>query len=247
MMMRQWWGVLIILMAAQSHALAADETPLISISADIVEISGSVNRAEGFNWGPFQTGITFAENSIPGLIRIGDFARKTALQASLQMMETDGKAQTLSNPKVIVQSGQQANFVVGGEQPYPVVNVQGVGVSFKKIATILNAAVSVDPNKKDHIMAQFQLEVSNPNYSQTVQVGGSVVPSITTRQIQTSVEVRSGETLVIGGLKTSSKNVTKTRVPYLGRIPLLGLLFTQTSVQEQESTLFLFITLDIVK
>lgn len=246
--MRQRWTLLIFLWAAAPvFAAAPDQPPLISISADIVEISGSMNRAEGFNWGPFQTGINFAEGSIPGLIHIGDFARQTALQTSLQMMETEGKAQTLSNPKVIVQSGQQANFVVGGEQPYPVVNVQGVGVDFKKIATILNAAVSVDPNKKDMILAQFQLEVSNPNFSQTVQVGGSVVPSITTRQIQTSVEVRSGETLVIGGLKTSSKNITKTRVPYLGRIPLLGLLFTQTTIQEQQSTLFLFITLDIVK
>ncbi len=248
MIMRQWWALWILLWAAAPvFAAVPDQPPLISISADIVEISGSMNRAEGFNWGPFQTGINFAEGAIPGLIRIGDFARQTALQTSLQMMETEGKAQTLSNPKVIVQSGQQANFVVGGEQPYPVVNVQGVGVDFKKIATILNAAVSVDPNRKDRILAQFQLEVSNPNFSQTVQVGGSVVPSITTRQIQTSVEVRSGETLVIGGLKTSSKNITKTRVPYLGRIPLLGLLFTQTTIAEQQSTLFLFITLEIVK
>jgi pilus assembly protein CpaC len=246
--MRQLWTLWILLWAAAPvFAAVPDQPPLISISADIVEISGSMNRAVGFNWGPFQTGISFKEGTIPGLIHIGDFARQTALQASLQMMETEGKAQTLSNPKVIVQSGQQANFVVGGEQPYPVVNVQGVGVDFKKIATILNAAVSVDPNRKDRILANFQLEVSNPNFSQTVQVGGSVVPSITTRQIQTSVEVRSGETLVIGGLKTSSKNVTKTRVPYLGRIPLLGLLFTQTTIQEQQSTLFLFITLEIVK
>jgi Flp pilus assembly secretin CpaC len=78
-------------------------------------------------------------------------------------------------------------------------------------------------------------------------VGNTSVPSITTRQVQTSVELKSGETLVIGGLKMSSKNITKTRVPFIGRIPLIGLLFTNTNIIEEQKSLFLFITMEIVK
>ena len=232
---------------AQAAPAATPEDALIAVSADIVEISGSVSKQLGFTWGPFQTGINIAEKSIPGIYRIGDFARQTQLQTTLSMLETEGKAQLLSNPKVVVQAGSQANFVVGGDQPYPVTNNQGVGVEFKKFGVILNILPVINPNKKDTIRAEAQLEVSNPDFSKPVTVGNTSVPSITTRQVQTSIELKSGETLVIGGLKSSSKNITKTRVPYLGRIPIIGLLFTNTNVIEEQKSLFLFITMEIVK
>jgi pilus assembly protein CpaC len=221
---------------------------MIAVSADIVEISGSVSRDAGFSWTPFATGIGYNEKlPIPGIIQVAEFERITQLQTSLKLLETEGKAQILSNPKVITKSGTQANFVVGGDQPYPVTTNQGVGVEFKKFGVILNILPAVNATKKDTIDAQLQLEVSNPDFSKPVNVGGTSVPSITTRQVQTEVEIKSGETLVIGGLKSSNKNVTKTRIPFIGRIPILGLLFTTTSVIEEQKSLFLFVTFEIVK
>ncbi|MBI5623119.1 MAG: type II and III secretion system protein [Elusimicrobia bacterium] len=244
-----WKGALwsVWLWTFSTAAWAQPEDSLVAISADIVEISGSLSKDMGFAWGPFQTGIAFAEETIPGIYTLGDFARKTQLQTSLKLLETEGKAQLLSNPKVIVQANNQANFVVGGDQPYPVTNNQGVGVEFKKFGVILNVLPVINPNKKDTIRAEAQLEVSNPDFSKPVTVGNTSVPSITTRQVQTSVELKSGETLVIGGLKMSSKNIVKTRVPFIGRIPLLGLLFTNTNIVEEQKSLFLFITMEIVK
>ena len=248
-MMRQLKAALLSACAllGASVARAQPEDSLIAVSADIVEISGSVSRDAGFVWGPFQTGINFVEKEIPGIYRLGDFARQTALQTSLRLLETEGKAQLLSNPKVIVQALSQANFVVGGENPYPVTNNQGVGVEFKKFGVILNVLPLINPNKKDTIRAEMQLEVSNPDFSKPVQVGNTSVPAITTRQLQTVVELKSGETLVLGGLKSSTKNVSKSRVPFLGHIPIIGLLFTSTSVVEEQKSLFLFITMEIVK
>jgi pilus assembly protein CpaC len=236
--------------AAGGGADGAQESAdvMIAVSADVVEISGSVSKDVGFSWGPFQTGIQFAEKApIPGILRIGDFERLTQLQTSLKLLETEGKAQLLSNPKIITKSATQANFVVGGDQPYPVTNNQGVGVEFKKFGVILNILPVANPNKKDSIDAQLQLEVSNPDYSKPVTVGNTSVPSIVTRQIQTEVEIKSGETIVIGGLKSSNKNVTTTRIPYIGRIPIIGAFFTTTSTLEEQKSLFLFVTLEIVK
>jgi len=242
------WAMLLAAGAASRPAVAQADESMVAISADVVEISGSSERDLGFNWGSVQNGVNFGEVALPGgIFRLGDFARQTALQTSLKLLETEGKAQILSNPKVIVQSGAQANFVVGGEQPYPVTNNQGVGVEFKKYGVILNVVPVINPNKKDAVRAEMQLEVSAPDASKTVQVGNTSVPSMTTRQLQTAIELKSGETLVIGGLKSSSKNVTKTRVPFLGRIPLLGLLFSYSSVVEQQTSLYLFITMEIVK
>jgi pilus assembly protein CpaC len=239
---------LLAVMAATASAQPEDS--LIAVSADIVEISGAYERSLGFAWTPFQSGVNFAEKAIPlgSIIKIGDFARTTQLQTSLKMLETEGKAQLLSNPKVIVQAQSQANFVVGGEQPYPTANGNGtVTTDFKKFGVIMNIVPVINPNKRDTIRAELQLEVSNVDFSKTVQVGNTAVLSVVTRQIQTAVEIKSGETLVIGGLKTSSKNTSKTKVPFLGSIPLLGLLFTTTTTTEEQKSLFLFITMEIVK
>ena len=162
-------------------------------------------------------------------------------------METEGKAQILSNPKVITKSGTQANFTVGGEIPVPYSNNQGVGAEFKKFGVILNVLPVILAEKKDTVDVQLQLEVSNPDYSKTVLVGGTAIPSMITRQIQTEVELKSGETLVIGGLKRSNRNVAVSRVPILGSIPLIGALFRTTVIDEEQSSLFLFVTFDIIK
>jgi pilus assembly protein CpaC len=153
----------------------------------------------------------------------------------------------LSNPKVITKSGTQANFTVGGEIPVPYSNNQGVGAEFKKFGVILVVLPVVLTEKKDTVDVQIQLEVSNPDYSKPVIASGTTIPSMITRQIQTEVELKSGETLVIGGLKRSNRNVSKNRVPILGSLPLIGALFSSTDIVEEQSSLFLFVTFDIIK
>ncbi len=223
---------------------AAPETELIAVSADIVEISGSVETQLGFGWNQL---IEIGEVQIPGVLKVGDFNRKTALATTLRALQTDGRAQLLSNPKVIVKSNEQASFVVGGDLPFPTVNNQGVGVEFKKFGVILNVLPFAVPGKKDHLQATLQIEVSNPDFSKPVTIQNTAVPSILTRQMQTVVELKSGETLVLGGLKQSTKNVSKTRVPGIGRIPLIGKLFETTDNVETQSSLFVFLTLESVK
>lgn len=222
----------------------AQQTHMVAVSADIVEISGSVQKTRGFSWNQF---FDFSEKSIPGIITLGDFERKTQLAASLKLLETEGKAQLLSNPKVITKSGTQANFTVGGEIPVPYSNNQGVGAEFKKFGVILVVLPVVLAEKKDTVDVQIQLEVSNPDYSKPVIASGTTIPSMITRQIQTEVEIKSGETLVIGGLKRSNRNVSKNRVPILGSLPLIGALFSSTDIVEEQSSLFLFVTFDIIK
>ncbi len=237
-------NIFFILLALALPAAGAESTPMVAVSADIVEISGSIQKTRGFSWNQF---FDFNEKTIPGIITLGDFERKTQLAASLKLLETEGKAQILSNPKVITKSGTQANFTVGGEIPVPYSNNQGVGAEFKKFGVILVVLPVVLAEKKDTVDVQIQLEVSNPDYSKPVVTSGTTIPSMVTRQIQTEVELKSGETLVIGGLKQSKRNVSKNRVPILGSLPLIGALFSSTDVVEEQSSLFLFVTFDIIK
>ena len=222
----------------------AQQTQMVAVSADIVEISGSLQKTRGFSWSEL---LDFTEKSAAGIITLGDFERKTQLAATLKLLETEGKAQILSNPKVITKSNTQANFTFGGEVPVPYANQSGVGAEFKKFGVILVVLPVVLTEKKNTVDVQIQLEVSNPDYSKPVVVSGTTIPSMITRQIQTEVELKSGETLVIGGLKRSNRNVSKKRVPILGSLPLIGALFSSTDIVEEQSSLFLFVTFDIIK
>jgi len=242
--MRKTCLILAAVAAALARPAAAQKADMVAVSADVVEISGSIQKTKGFTWTQL---FEFTEASIPGILTLGDFERKTQLTTSLKLLETEGKAQMLSNPKVITKSGTQANFTVGGEVPVPYSNAQGVGAEFKKFGVILNVLPVILTEKKDTVDVQLQLEVSNPDYSKPVSVGGTTIPSMITRQIQTEVELKSGETLVIGGLKRSNRNVSKNRVPVLGAIPLIGALFSSTDIVEEQSSLFLFVTFDIIK
>lgn len=217
---------------------------LISVNADIVEISGSIDTQVGFSW---NEQIQFQEKTIPGIIKVGEFGRQTALATTLRLLQTEGKAQLLSSPRVITKSGSQATIEVGGELPYPVTNNQGVGVEFKKFGVLLNILPVLVEGKKDVINADLELTVSNADLSKPVIIANTSVPSLVNRQAKTSVEVKSGETLVIGGLKRSEKTVSKKRVPVLGKIPLLGLLFTTSQTVDQQSSLFLFVTFEVLK
>lgn len=237
-------AVTLLALSAFAPQAQAKKTDMISVSADIVEISGSLQTTKGFSWYNI---IDFAESEIPGIFQIGQFQRKTALSTRLQLMESEGKAQILSNPKVVTKNGKTATISVGGEIPMPVVNSQGVGSDMAKYGVKLTVLPTVIPERGKVIDLQVELEISTPDYSKVVVIGTGTYPSFNQRTINTNVELNSGETLVIGGLKSSARNVAEGRTPFLGKIPLIGLLFTSRDVTEEQRSLFLFLTVEVVE
>lgn len=230
-----------VLFPAVAHA---KKTRLVAVSADVVEISGTLQTVKGFAWNQL---FDFEEATIKGILSFGEFERKTAVTTRLRLMETEGRAQVLSNPKIVTSSGNAAKITVGGKVPIPVVNNQGVGSQLEEYGILLNVLPTIIPERNNIIDLQVQLSVSTVDYSRTVVIGTASAPSFTNRDVETHVELNSGETLVIGGLKSSSRNVSEDRVPLLGRLPLIGLLFKNKDVTEEQRSLFLFITVEIVE
>ena len=235
--------VLLFGILAPGTALAK-KTRLVAVSADVVEISGTMQSVKGFAWNQL---FDFEEAEIPGILSLGEFQRKTAVTTRLRLMETEGRAQVLSNPKIVTSSGNSAKISVGGKVPIPVVNNQGVGSQMEDYGILLNVLPTIIPERNNIIDLQVQLAVSTVDYSRTVVIGTATAPSFTNRDVETHVELNSGETLVIGGLKSSARNVSEDRVPFLGRLPLIGLLFKNKDVTEEQRSLFLFITVEIVE
>lgn len=233
--------------AANSDAAIDADHQMIAVSADIVEISGFIQKTRGFQWNTF---FDFTESAAKGIVKLGDFERSTALSASLKMLESESKAQMLANPKVVTRNNIQASITVGGDVPIPYAQAGGaIGADFKRFGIILNVlpTIETEANRRGYVNIQIGLEITNPDYSRTVTVSATTIPTMMTRQLQTEVTLKSGETIVIGGLKRSNYDIAKNRVPVLGSLPLIGKLFSSTDITEEQSSLFLFLTFDIVK
>ena len=243
--------ILITLLMMSAFATTANAAvdvgnQMIAVSADIVEISGTIQKTRGFQWNTFYD---FTESSIKGIVKLGDFQRSTALSASLKLLETESKAQTLANPKIITKNGEQAVIDVGGDVPAVYATQGGQGTDFKSYGITLQVlpTIMTEAHLRGYVDISLGVSVSAPDYSRTAVVNATTVPSFTRRSIETHVLLKSGETIVIGGLKRSNYNIAKNRVPVLGSLPLIGKLFTSTDILEEQSSLFLFVTFDIIK
>jgi len=171
------------------------------------------------------------------------------LSMMLQAVETTGKTKILSNPRITTLDNQPARIHVGTEWPIAdyAYNEQTdrfviSGWEYKKYGVLLEVTPTI--NKDGYVTLKVKPEVSDK--VQEIDFQGALVPVLSTQTAEATVMIKDGQTLVIGGLLKDKKVTTKTKVPFLGDIPLLGLLFTHKSEEMQKNDLLIFITPRIV-
>jgi pilus assembly protein CpaC len=166
--------------------------------------------------------------------------------AVLQALNTKGLAKILAEPNLLVKSGQDGKFHAGSEIPYAVVkSVGGVAsteIVFKQVGITLNFKPEVMENGIITLKID-PAEVSS--ISGTLAVNG--YPIIDTRNVNTIVELKDGESLILAGLLQEDEIKTMSKIPLLGDIPILGALFRSTQNDIKEKELVFFITPKIVK
>ena len=153
----------------------------------------------------------------------------------LSALQTEGRGEVVSNPRVVTSSQMEAKIEQGVDIPYQEASASGAtSVSFKKAVLSLSVTPQITPDDK----VIMDLKVNKDS------VGGiySGVPSINTRSVTTQVLVNNGDTVVLGGIYETSSAEGETKVPLLGDIPLLGYLFRSTSKSETKSELLIFVT-----
>jgi pilus assembly protein CpaC len=243
---------------ATAPAAPGTKEPMIEVSVDTLEISETNSKNIGVTWGQSggtnsSTGqsildanhLNFLESSVPSVFDAGKFTR-SALFAQLQALIGNNQARVLANPTLLTKSGFEANFLVGGEIPYPTVGQGGVGgVEFKKYGVNLKILPQVTP--RETIEAQINVSVTNPDSSVAIVLNGTSVPGLSSREAGSKVEVKDGETVVLAGIKQSTRTKITTRVPVLGYIPLLGLLFRSNQESVAQTSLVFFVTFRLVK
>ena len=261
-------GALSLLLFCSSFSAAADPAPLpaptvgdkapvIEVSVDALEISESNSNVLGFLWGQIgQTvnGITsldpnhvnFIESSVPAIFDVGKFNRQQ-LMAQFDALVTNNQIRILANPTLLTKSGFEATFLVGGEIAYPTPAPvgQAPGVDFKKFGVALKILPQLTP--RNTIEAQLNIGVSNPDATLGTTISGVSVPGLSAREAVSKVEVHDGETVVMAGIKQSRRSKVVVRVPILGYIPLLGLLFRHKDEEVTQTSLVFFVTFRLVK
>ncbi|SFR85904.1 type IV pilus assembly protein PilQ [Marinobacter daqiaonensis] len=158
----------------------------------------------------------------------------------LSALESDGKAELVSQPRVVTADRQTATIKSGEEIPYQEASSSGAtSVSFKEAVLSLEVTPQITPDNK----IIMDLRVSQDSRGQ--ETAG--IPSINTNEVTTQVLVGNGETVVLGGIFQSEVSTTITKTPFLGDIPYVGALFRRTNNIDERSELLIFITPKIMR
>jgi len=175
-----------------------------------------------------------------GTIGLAILAKNFLVDLELSALQSEGKGQVTSSPRLITANAKQASIEQGIEIPYQQSTSSGAtSVSFKKAVLSLTVTPQITPDER----VIMDLAVNDDAIGQNVNTGsGGSVPAIDTRKVTTQVLVDNGQTVVLGGIYQDTINDNVTKVPLLGDIPLLGALFRFTEHQNDKTELLIFIT-----
>ena len=170
--------------------------------------------------------------------------------ATITALQTQGLAEVLAEPNLLAMDGHQASFLAGGQYPYPMVQGTSAGgagavtIMFKEYGVRLNFIPTITP--RNTIRLQVSPEVSTLDFANAVTLSGFTVPAITTRRINTEVELADSQTFVLGGLLDNRETETFEKIPFIGDIPILGKLFQSKSINRTNTELIVLVTPEIV-
>jgi len=168
-------------------------------------------------------------------------ARATRLlDIQLSALEAEGRGRVVSSPRVVTADRTKAVVEQGTELPYQAKVGQGVsGVQFRRASLKLEVEPQITPDGR----VILDLDVAKDSVGQQTAAG----PAINTKHVQTRVEIEDGGTVSIGGIDASDDRDDVTRVPLLGKIPVLGALFSHRAHRDKRSELVVFITPRVVE
>jgi len=220
------------------------------------EIFGIQGPNKSSLWeGTFNLPIPYSDRGIDLLfdrVKIG----RTVLDLRLQALISEGKAKLLANPKIVTINGKKATFVAGDEIPFQTIKlVQAQSIittEFRTAGVTLNVTPTIQ--EKEYVLLEVEPQVSAVSGYQDVMLGSvvqdqvrvSTLPIFSIRKAQTTVLVKDGGTLVLGGLYQNNVVKHMEKVPFLGDIPFLGLLFRYTKDSVRKTELVIFVSPHII-
>jgi pilus assembly protein CpaC len=187
------------------------------------------------------TPASFGTNNLMNLFL---FRSDLNLGVLIQALQQQNVLQILAEPNLIAVDGKEANFLAGGEFPYPI--VQGVGgaqsltIQFKEFGIRLKFTPTLMSDGNIHL--KVNPEVSELDFTNALSINGTVIPALSTRRAETEFELQDGQSFVIAGLLDNTLQNVVSKMPGLGDIPILGNLFKSKNLQRSKSELMVLVT-----
>lgn len=190
----------------------------------------------------------FASSDAPfglsDILNVFAFRRDINLGTIIRGMQTRGLLQILAEPNLVATSGKEASFLAGGEFPVPIAQGTGGGVTVSVQFKEFGIRLSFTPLLMPHhtIRLHVKPEVSSLDNADGVQLSGFRIPALSTRRVETDIELEEGQSFVIGGLIDDRVIENLSQVPGLAHIPLLGALFKSRSETKTKTELIVIVT-----
>lgn len=226
---------------AKKLVLSIDKlSPQILIESKVVEISQSDSQRLGISYG----------NGSYKFITSKDTKRTSPAEdliTTLNALVTDGRANVVANPRIATLDNQEALINIGSRIPYAVPVSSGSGVTQWTVDYIdagVKLRITPQLGQEGDITTFIQPEVSSISEWRTTAAGD--FPVISTRNASATVRVKNGETIVIGGLLSETERENTARVPILGYLPGLGLLFQNKNKEKEKSEIVFLITPHVI-
>ncbi|RUO46043.1 hypothetical protein CWE24_12160 [Pseudidiomarina donghaiensis] len=204
---------------------------MIELEVKILEVKRQYARQLGIRWPGSYAGPQLSESAESWI------TLPVEVQSTLNLLEQKGHARVLAEPKLIAASGQQAEFLVGGEFPIPQVVGQGLqDVSFREYGIALDMA-PIDLGQEG-ISTSIKAEIS------TIDPATSVngIPGMLTRRVSSSITAASGELIVLSGLLSQEQSTQADLFPFLNQLPILGGLFRSKQFRSAETELLVIVS-----
>jgi pilus assembly protein CpaC len=209
---------------------ASNVSQLLQSSGSIISSGGNLVKT-GIDGGQtFQFGVFDGDDGFVGII------------SALQQQRV---AKILAEPNLVAVSGRPAQFQVGGE--FPILVPQSLGtttIEFKPFGTIVDFLPIVLGN--GNIRLEVRPQVSERDFSNTVNVNGTIIPGLTTRKVDTAVEMKAGQTFALAGLIQERTDTVNRGLPYLSDLPVIGVPFRRVRNDINEIELLILVTPEFV-
>jgi pilus assembly protein CpaC len=185
------------------------------------------------------------------LLNVFVFRPDINLAVTIKALQDQNLLQILAEPNLITESGKDASFLAGGEFPYPVPQAGGGGgytsitIQFKEYGVRLSFTPTCSPDGMIHL--RVKPEVSSLDYTNALSISGYTVPAISTRRVESEMDLQDGQSFAIAGLLDNTVTNQFQKIPWIGDVPVLGKLFQSHSYNKSKSELLVVVTPRVVK
>jgi pilus assembly protein CpaC len=191
-----------------------------------------------------------ANFTLSDLLNFFVFRPDLDLGALVQALKQNNVLQILASPNLLTQSGKEASFLAGGEFPFPVVQggagaYTAVTIQFRQFGVQLSFKPTISADGTIHL--QVTPEVSSLDFSNALTISGFLVPALSTRRVQTEMDLANGQSFAIAGLVDDRLTNIAEKVPWLSSVPILGQIFKSHSLDKTRTELLVLVTPHIVK